>query len=68
MIGGDQVTDYTTHELRVCAEREVAMRRRVYASWVEKGRMSQQQADLEIEKMAAIANYFFDLEQRERLL
>jgi hypothetical protein len=62
------MNNYATLDLRICAEREVAMRRRVYPSLVEKGRMSQQQADLEINKMAAIAAYFSDLEQQERLL
>ena len=29
-----------------CAEREVAMRRRVYPSWTEKGRMTQAKAEV----------------------
>ena len=38
-----------------CADREVAMRRRVYPRWVEDGRMRQEKADHEIECMEAIA-------------
>lgn len=38
----------------LCVERELNMRRRVYPGWVAKGRMSQQQADVEIQRMAAV--------------
>lgn len=38
-----------------CAEREVAMRRRVYPRWVEAKKMTQQKADHEIAAMEKIA-------------
>lgn len=38
-----------------CAEREVKQRRRVYARWVDDGRMTQQFADRQIAVMDAIA-------------
>ena len=38
-----------------CLEREIAMRRRVYPSWVRDGRMTQDHADREISTMEAIA-------------
>ena len=41
-------------ELAACARRELAMRRKVYPRWVG-GRLTQQEADAEIAKMAAIA-------------
>lgn len=34
-------------------EREIAMRQRVYPSWVAKGKMKQEAADLEIARMEA---------------
>ena len=38
-----------------CADREVAMRKRVYPEWVNDGRMSWDKAEHEIECMEAIA-------------
>jgi hypothetical protein len=37
-----------------CVEREISMRKRVYPNWVEKKRMSQEKADLEIRTMTAV--------------
>lgn len=37
-----------------CAERELAMRQRVYPNWVAGGRLSQEKADHEIAAMRAI--------------
>jgi hypothetical protein len=37
-----------------CVEREIGMRKRVYPNWVEKKRMSQEKADLEIRTMTAV--------------
>lgn len=38
-----------------CADREIAMRERVYPAWVRQGRLKQPKADREIETMRAIA-------------
>ena len=46
----------TDHEKYECARRELAMHQRVYPTWVESGRMTQERADREIELMAAIAD------------
>ena len=59
---------YTVRELQACAEREANMRRKVYSNRVLTGRMSQQQADAEIDKMAAIAEMLAEMAERERLL
>ncbi len=44
-----------------CAEREVAMRRRVYPGWVSQGRMKQENADREITTMQVIADMLVHL-------
>jgi hypothetical protein len=59
---------YQVRDLQRCAEREVNMRRHVYPNRVMTGRMSQQQADSEIDKMAAIAEMLGEMAARERLL
>jgi hypothetical protein len=59
---------YSIKELQRCAEREANMRRTVYRNRVLTGRMSQQQADREIDKMAAIAEHLAELAEKERLL
>lgn len=48
-----------------CA-REVVMRRRVYARWVQDGRMSQEKADAEIAAMAAAAGTLRAMLEREK--
>lgn len=58
---------YATRDLLRCAEREAGLRRRVYANRVLTGRMSQQQADAEIDKMDAIAALLAEIEEGERL-
>ncbi|MBP6444807.1 MAG: hypothetical protein KA267_12340 [Gemmatimonadales bacterium] len=45
----------TEDEKRQCAERELAMRKRVYPRWVSAGKMTQAAADREIAAMEAIA-------------
>ena len=45
----------TTAMKRVAAEREVKMRRRVYPKWVANGRMTQAEANHQIQVMEAIA-------------
>jgi hypothetical protein len=47
--------------LAQCAERELALRRRVYPRFVEQGRMKAEFAELEIENMAEIAVHFRSL-------
>ena len=59
---------FTTGELQRCAEREVAMRRKVYPRWVQNGKMSYTQAKEEIEKMQTIAQHFAELAVKEHLL
>ena len=46
----------TTPELIKEAERELALRQRVYPEWVKKGRLKQPLADRRIELMAAIVS------------
>lgn len=48
------MTPIPRHEKRQCLEREIRMRRRVYPRWVKDGRMTQAQADREIDVMTAI--------------
>lgn len=59
---------YTAKELQRCAEREANLRRSVYSNRVMTRRMSKHQADQEIDKMAAIAEHFAALAEKERLL
>lgn len=59
---------YTARDLQACAEREANMRRRVYSNRVLTKRMSKQQADREIDLMAAIGEHFQELAENERLL
>lgn len=44
--------------MRRCAMRELNKRKNFYPKWVEKGKMTQQQADFEIEGMRKIVDYF----------
>ena len=59
---------YTVRDLQACAEREANMRRKVYSNRVLTGRLSQQQANAEIDKMAAIAEMLAEMVEREKLL
>ena len=59
---------YSVRELQSCAEREANMRRKVYSNRVLTKRMSQQQANAEIDKMAAIAEMLAEMAEREKLL
>ena len=65
---GTLVRHYTAQELADCAEREVKLRRKVYANRVLTHRMSQHQADVEIARMAAIAAWLREEADRERLI
>lgn len=62
------VRTWTAAELLECAEREVRLRRRIYANRVLTRRMSQHQADIEIARMEAIAKMLAGMAERERLL
>ena len=48
------VQDVHIEDQILCVQRELAMRRRVYPGWVAKGRMTQESADLEIQRMQAV--------------
>jgi hypothetical protein len=61
-------TVYPFAVLADCAQREVAMRRKVFPNRILTGRMSRAFADAEIDKMTAIAEYFAGLAKQERLL
>ena len=41
-----------------CIGRELGMRKNVYPKWVKAGRMKQETADMEIETMSEIYEYF----------
>ena len=58
---------YTAKRLQQCAEREANKRRSVYSNRVLTGRMSQQQANVEIDMMAAIAEMLAEMAEREQL-
>ena len=49
------MAEITAADKLKCVERELKMRYRVYARWVDKGKMTQKQADREIELMEEIA-------------
>ena len=60
---------FTLRELAECAERELKLRRRVYANRVDTGRMSEREAQRQIAMMEAIAMQLREAEQQqERLL
>lgn len=48
------MTKFSVDELVMCARRELVQRRRVYPRLIEKGKMSQLNADREIAMMAEI--------------
>lgn len=47
---------FTDEEKRIAAEREVGWRKRVYPNRIETGRLSQQEADYQIQIMQEIAD------------
>ena len=59
---------FTLTELRECAEREVKLRRRVYANRVDTGRMTQREADRQIAMMDEIAERLRKEEQAGMLI
>jgi hypothetical protein len=68
LIARPALRGYSMRELQRCAEREANLRRKVYSNRVLTRRMSQQQANAEIDKMSAIAEWLKDEAERERLL
>ena len=48
------------------ARREVALRKKTYPGWVERGRMTQGQADYHLAVMEEIVRTFTRLEEAER--
>jgi len=56
-------------DMITCAQRELALRQRVYPKWVREERMSRQKADHEIACMAAIVEQLLTISgQREQRL
>jgi hypothetical protein len=68
MLTAGKFGGYSTRELQREAEGEVIMRRRVYENRVLTGRMTRQAADTKINRMKAIAEYFAELAEKDRLL
>ena len=58
----------TTTDLLKCAQRELALRKRVYRNRVETRRMSAGEAEFQIICMQAIVEHFERLVEKERLL
>ena len=59
---------YTAADKRKAVEREIALRKRVYANRIETGRMTQAQATYQITIFEEIADDYLRLERTERLL
>jgi hypothetical protein len=57
---------FTNAEKYKCAERELAMRYRVYERWVDAGKMKRATADREYALMEDIAAHFRELVEAER--
>jgi len=45
-----------------CVKREIGMRERVYPTWVQRRRLSQEQADRELSRMRAVLKTLQDLQ------
>ena len=62
----------TAHDKLRCAERELALRRRVYPRWVNDGKITHREARQELDLMQAIADDYRKLadieDQQDRLL
>lgn len=68
MITGLPPTRFSFAELAICAERELHSRKSRYPGYVARHRMSQQMADAELEKMAAIGELLRALAKSEMLV
>jgi hypothetical protein len=64
----DEMLKFTYTDLAQCAEREVNKRRGLYAKWIVAGKMSQQQANAEIDMMRTIGELMRGMAAKERLL
>ena len=62
------LSDVTLADEIACAKRELAMRERVYPTWVGRGKMKQAEADRETRRMRAILKRLLLAEQAGRLL
>lgn len=51
-----------------CVAREIALRERVYPKWVGTGRMKQEAADREMERMKAVIETLNKVRDKELLL
>jgi|KBSMisStaDraftv2_1062788.scaffolds.fasta_scaffold00030_19 hypothetical protein len=58
----------TLQEQVKCVERELTYRRRVYARWVSRGKMTTEQAEHEIETMQAVLKTVRDAALAEPIL
>jgi hypothetical protein len=58
----------TNEQKLQCAERELRFRQRVFPRLVERGKMTQQQSERELELMQAIADDYRVLAQAELLI
>jgi hypothetical protein len=54
-------------EMLKCAERELALRKRVYPNLVRRGKMTVTQSDYELKTMERIADHFRTLAADQRL-
>jgi hypothetical protein len=59
---------YMMRDLQLCADRAANSMRRRYPNYVLSHRMTRSQAELEIDRMEAIAAHFAELAEKERLL
>ena len=48
------MTTITIFDQIACIEREIGIRERIYPRWVDKGKLTQQAANLELERMRAV--------------
>jgi hypothetical protein len=58
----------TTADKLACAQRELKMRTRVYARWVDEGKMSSAKAAHEIACMEEIVKDYLAVAEKDRLL
>jgi hypothetical protein len=58
----------TYEDKLACANRELAMRQRVYPDWIARRKMTREKADHEIAVMQAIADDYAILARDERLI
>ncbi|HEX3412841.1 MAG TPA: hypothetical protein VHT00_14070 [Stellaceae bacterium] len=64
----DEMSKFSYTDLAQCAERELNKRRYVYPKQIAAGKMSQQQANAELDMMRTIGELMRGLAAKERLL